>query len=515
MNKYIAYCRKSTDEKDKQVLSIESQIEELKEFALRENLQIVKFITESKTAKIPGRVEFNQLIQLIEVGEIQGILAWHPDRLARNSIDGGQIIYLLDTGKLLDLKFPTFWFDNTPQGKFMISMAFSEAKYYVDNLSENVKRGNRQKLRRGDWPNKAPLGYVNNKADKTIVVDPVRAKFIAKAFRLFATGRYTYVDIQRFLSQNKVFSRAGKPIHLDSISRRILTNPFYYGLMNFGGELFPGNHQPLISKKLFDQCQKIVTRHSRRENSIKSGFDFLGLIKCQECDSQITAETHAKFYPRTNNRVAYTYYRCSKKKGKCNQRYIPKQELETQIRQIIQKVSLTPTAYKKFLLWLEKDRQEAKLKSQVEINGTTENLKAIETKLDRLLNAYLDQLIDPQSYQDKKNELIEAKVDFQEQLKEINSKGNTWLEPFSEWSEQAFHAWEILRAKNNGPDLAIGAKTVSSNLFLQNQKLLVDYASPGWNVFASRPTHAKNYPKNPNLLPDMDSNHEKRLQRPL
>jgi len=78
MIKYIAYCRKSTDEKDKQVLSIESQIEEIKEFAQRENLQIVKFITESKTAKVPGRVEFNHLIQLIETGEIQGILAWHP-----------------------------------------------------------------------------------------------------------------------------------------------------------------------------------------------------------------------------------------------------------------------------------------------------------------------------------------------------------------------------------------------------------------------------------------------------
>src|SRR3989338_1363608 len=508
MIKYIAYCRKSTDEKDKQVLSIESQIEELKEFAQRENLQIVKFITESKTAKIPGRVEFNQLIQLIEAGEIQGILAWHPDRLARNSIDGGQIIYLLDTGKLLDLKFPTFWFDNTPQGKFMISMAFSEAKYYVDNLSENVKRGNRQKLRRGDWPNKAPLGYLNNKADKTIVVDPNRAKFIAKAFRLFATGRYTYVDMRRFLSQNKVFSRAGKPIHLDSISRRILSNPFYYGLMNFGGELFAGNHLPLISKKLFDRCQKIVKQHSRQENSIKSGFDFLGLIKCRECGSSITAETHTKFYPRTNNTVTYTYYRCSKKKGKCNQRYTPKKELETQMRQIIQKVSLAPTAYKKFLACLEKNRQTAKLKSVAEINGLNNELKTIETKLDRLLNAYLDQLIDPQSYQDKKNELIQAKAGLQEKLKEINITGNSWLEPFSNWTDQALHAWKTMRAKNNGPELAFMAKTVSSNLFLDNQKLLVNYVSPGWNVFASRPTDAKNSEKNSNLLPDQDSNLE-------
>ncbi len=114
--KYIAYCRKSTDEPDKQILSIEGQLDELKEFAKREKLNIVGYITESKTAKKPGRAKFAEVLKLIEQEKANGILSWHPDRLARNSIDGGQIIYLLDTGKLKDLKFPTFWFDNTPQG---------------------------------------------------------------------------------------------------------------------------------------------------------------------------------------------------------------------------------------------------------------------------------------------------------------------------------------------------------------------------------------------------------------
>ena len=137
MIKYIAYCRKSTDEKDKQVLSIEAQIAELKEFAKRENLTITEFITEAKTAKVPGREQFALVLKKIEKGEAQGIVSWHPDRLARNSIDGGKVIYLLDTGKLLDLKFPSFWFENTPQGKFMLSIA---------SASQNIMWIIRQKM---------------------------------------------------------------------------------------------------------------------------------------------------------------------------------------------------------------------------------------------------------------------------------------------------------------------------------------------------------------------------------
>jgi len=169
--KYIVYCRKSIDEKDKQVLSIDQQIAELKEFAIREHLEVIDFVTEANTAKVPGREQFANLLRRIEKGEAQGIVSWHPDRLARNSIDGGKIIYLLDIGKLLDLKFPQFWFDSTPQGKFMLNVAFGQSKYYVDNLSENVKRGMRHKLRLGIWPLKTPLGYINNRANKTIEVN--------------------------------------------------------------------------------------------------------------------------------------------------------------------------------------------------------------------------------------------------------------------------------------------------------------------------------------------------------
>ena len=131
MIKYFIYCRKSTEDEERQILSIEAQLAELREYAKQNNLFVVKEFTESKTAKEPGREIFNHMFSEIEKGNAQGILAWNPDRLARNSIDGGKIIYLVDTEKIKSLKFPTFWFEPTPQGKFMLSVAFGQAKYFL------------------------------------------------------------------------------------------------------------------------------------------------------------------------------------------------------------------------------------------------------------------------------------------------------------------------------------------------------------------------------------------------
>ena len=150
--KCFIYARKSTDDEERQIMSIEAQITEINDFARREGLEITDTFIESKSAKKPGREIFNQMIEKIyESKEPVTILAWHPDRLARNSGDGGQIIYLVDIDKICGLKFPTFWFEPTPQGLFMLQVAFGQSKYYSDNLSENVKRGIRQKIRRNIW----------------------------------------------------------------------------------------------------------------------------------------------------------------------------------------------------------------------------------------------------------------------------------------------------------------------------------------------------------------------------
>ncbi len=181
-------------------------------------------LLEKQSAKKPGRPVFNEMIERIEKGEATGILAWHPDRLARNMLDGGRIIHMVDTGQIKDLKFPTVEFQPTSQGKLTLAMLFGMSKYYVDSLSENIKRGQRQKLKNGIWPGLSPIGYLNDRKAKTIVVDPVRGPLVRKAFELYATGEYTFDQITITMNGLGLTSRDDVPLGRVTVSSVVPTS---------------------------------------------------------------------------------------------------------------------------------------------------------------------------------------------------------------------------------------------------------------------------------------------------
>ena len=475
MIKYIAYCRKSTDEKDKQVLSIEAQIAELKEFAKRENLIITEFITEAKTAKVPGREQFAEVLKKIEKGMANAILSWHPDRLARNSIDGGKVIYLLDTGKLLDLKFPSFWFESTPQGKFMLSIAFGQSKYYVDNLSENVKRGNRQKLRNGVWPSKAPYGYLNNPKTRGIDVDEEKSKVVKKAFQLFADGNISFTGISQFLFKFGIKREGEKPVKVGQV-KNMLANKFYIGILRYAGEYYQGSHKTFISKKLFDEVQKQIEKIERPRQK-GHDFAFTGLATCGECGAAITGEQHIKKY-KNGNKQTFIYYRCTKKLKPCGQKYLPAPEAEEQLRQIVRDCGLHEEWELYFEKWIieagDKDRQSAELETQ----KVETDIQETEVKLNRLLDGYLDQVIEPEIYKQKKNELFDEKLKLEEKKSQIAKHGTVWLEPMKDFVNCVLRAQKIAREKNNCHDLAVVAKKVGSNFFLKDRRLSADLNFP-------------------------------------
>jgi len=455
-------------------LSIASQLEELKEYALKENLDVVDYITESKTAKKPGRKKFEQMLKLIKQGEVKGILSWHPDRLARNSMDGGKIIFLLDLDKLKSLRFPSFWFENTPQGRFMLNMAFSQAKYYVDNLAENVKRGQRYKIKQGIWCLHPPMGYKSDRNKRTVVIDPEKAPVIKKGFELYATGNCSLHRLGRFFYEHGIKNRYSGGYPNDSNLRRMLMRTFYYGMMLYKGELYEGEHEPIITKSLFDKVQKVIKERGwhHQVKSPRYNFAFTGFIKCKYCGASITAECRPFYFPRTNNRVNYIYYHCTKKKGPCCQKgYTRAEVLEKQFREIIVSVSISEKWASKMFALLEQDRLTEKQQIKQELHRLTTELIQAETKLDRLLEAYLETIVNPESYQRKKNQLMETKVVLKEKIKEINTKGLTWIEAMENFIKLALRARKIACAKNNRHDLAIMAKKVGSKYFLKDHQL--------------------------------------------
>src|SRR3989339_31930 len=466
--KIFLYARKSTDEPERQVLSIEAQMFELREYAKKENLNIVREFVESKTAKEPGREIFNDMVASIEKNEAEGILAWHPDRLARNSIDGGRIIYLVDTGKITTLKFPTFWFDPTPQGKFMLSIAFGQSKYYVDNLSENVKRGNRQKLRNGVWPSKAPYGYINNPKTRGIDINPELSKVVKKAFQLFADGNISFTGISQFMFKFGIKREGDKPVKVGQV-KNMLSNKFYLGILKYAGEYYQGSHKTFISKKLFDEVQKQVEKIERpRQNG--HNFAFAGLATCGECGAAITAEQHVKKYKNGTGQT-FVYYRCTKKLKPCTQKYTPESETETQLRKIVGDCGLHEGWEPYFEKWITQAEEKDKLVAEVEEKQLDGQIQESELKLNRLLDGYPDQVIEPEIYKQKKNELFEEKLKLEEKKSQISKNGTIWLEPMREFVNCALQAQKVARAENNCHDLSIMAKKVGSNFFLMNRRL--------------------------------------------
>jgi len=477
--KYFLYARKSTEDDDKQVMSIEAQLFELREFARKENLEILSEFQESKSAKTPGRPIFNEMMTRIEAGEVAGILAWHPDRLARNSIDGGRVIYAVDTGKVVSLRFPTFWFEPTPQGLFMLQVAFGQSKYYSDNLVQNVKRGIRQKLRRGEWLSKAPFGYVNNPRTRNIEPHPTNAKIVKRAFEEYATGKHGLVSLSQFLADLGITTSNDTPLAKCSV-KHLLSNRAYLGFVKHGDEWFDGTFEPIISPKLFEAVQKILESKAKPQRKRGShDFPFRGLFRCGECGGMFTAQ-----FAKGNGGI-YRYYRCTKKKGICSQGYVQERDLAEQLRKRLQTISLCDR-YTDWMLDKVKEWEREKISaSQSDVQNLTVKLKASETRMGKLVSAYLDGDIPKEIYLKQKDEIMRATLAFRTEKKDFEHRGNNWVEPLREWVLDTKQA-AFLSSSDNFSEIASFVQKIGTNHAVRNKSARFSVPSPSHFVAERR-----------------------------
>src|SRR3989338_4085709 len=287
---------------------------------------------------------------------------------------------------------------------------------------------------------------IKDSSTKSVVVDRKKSKIIRGAFELYAEGNSRLEDISDFLSQRGILSRGGKRIH-KTRATFILSNPFYTGLFRYSKELHEGKYEPIIAKKIFDKVQEVLKQRGRPHHKTKyEPQDFCGLLRCGTCGMSITGEYRVK-KQKNGNVHDYIYYHCTKKNKsiKCPEPCIRQEELDKQISFLLQKVSLRQDWADKLLAMAEKDKAVSAQSVSTFVQESQNKIRAIQTKLQRLLDGYLEQDIEREIYREQKAVLLSEKKSLDEKMARIEQKQNDWLEPFQNWIKVALPLAKIPR----------------------------------------------------------------------
>ena len=456
--KYFAYMRKSSEDKEKQSLSIPAQRAKLTE--MFGDLDI-EFIEEERSAFIPhNRPQFSDMLLRIRSGERIGLVVWHPDRISRNEVDASSITYMLRTGEIRDLKFATYHFENnSPEGIWMLQMALSQSQYESAKKGRDVKRGLEQKARMGTYPAPAPIGYLNDKYEergkKKIYTDTERFSLLRKMVELMLTGKYTPPQILVIANEQWGFRGPhGKKLARSSIYN-LFTRPFYYGEYEYpvdSGLWYKGNHEPLMTRDEYDRIQFLLGRKGNPRPKSKHDLIYRGPMHCGECGALITAEEKLK--KLAGGGVAqYTYYHCTKRKNpNCTQRSIEEKELEKQIAKELEAFQI-PTDFKNWALARLKNMNAKEIEDRGRISDNQRSeYDACVQKIDNLIDMRANSEIDEQEFRGRKEHLLKEKSRLQEFLHDTEKRVEDWLEIAERgfnFAEKATAVFADARVKNN------------------------------------------------------------------
>ena len=330
--RYVLYVRKSSEDAEAQAKSLPDQIADCKEYANNHGLLLVgEPIQESKSAKKSGNQPlFSQMLKDIEKGKYDAILAWHPDRLSRNSLEAGMVVDMVDNGVIKDLRFPTFEFHNDSSGKLTLNMLFALSKQYSEHLSESVQRGVDSNLEQGKSGGMPKWGYIRDDVSGYYKPDK-NFKMIQKGWQMILNGA-SQMEVYRYWKMNNVerstkLSRRNKHVRsygvCESTANRIFHDPFYYGILEQGRNyvdlrVVTPNFKPMVTEEEFDQVQKMFRKdrgsiqsscyENQKATHGKYFLPFRHLIKCSVCGHYLI--------PARNRGHSGTYYlnfRCHNK----------------------------------------------------------------------------------------------------------------------------------------------------------------------------------------------------------
>ena len=415
------YCRKSSEQEDRQVLSIESQRTELSNLAKREGLNVVDILPESHSAKKLDRPVFADIIKKIQSGYANGLLVWSPNRISRNPVDTGKIIHLMDTSNLIEVKTMSQTFYNTnPNDKFMLALFCNQAKLENDNKGEDVKRGLKTKAEKGMYPNHAPVGYKNNKYEdrgkKQIYPDPERFDSIRKMVDMMLTGLYAPPKIREMANEQWGFRMPNGNKMSKNTIYYFFTNPLYTGTFEYprgSGIWHKGTYKPLMTIEEYDKIQIILGKKGKPRQKTHI-FAFTGLMKCGECGASITAETKIK-RPKNGKIHQYVYYHCTKRvDSNCTQKSIEQKELEKQIKSAIDSLTIPADLHEFALKWFRKENAEQAQTTESILDTQNKAYKDCLKKLSGLIDMRAAQEITEEEFRMRKDPLATEKKRWEE-----------------------------------------------------------------------------------------------------
>jgi site-specific DNA recombinase len=480
--KSVIFARVSTQEQEADGHSIDAQIAKLREYCNRNGLEVIKEYEVVESSTRGERPEFYKMIDFINAQKGQiALVCDKVDRLQRSFTElpvldklrkeNKLILHFLDIGKLDS--------DSNSQQISFYQMSVVMANAYTNAISDNVKRSIIHKLNNGEYIGKAPLGYLNvrDENDKSnIIIDESRAYLIQKMFEIYSTGTISLGDLEKFtvqhnLTNNFYKGREGKPITKNVISN-ILRNPFYYGeiYVKKYNKYYPHKYQPLINRALFDKCQETTIERSAINNRIQaiqtSGKDFIfrSLIKCAITGRTVSSDR--KEAKKNKNTYLITWNPKDIKK----KIYVPENEVLKQISDIFKSIAVPQDMLAEITSYLQQSHEAEKQYHSNRINALRKEESNLETKINRLLDLYLERSINEDVYNSKNKDL-------ESRLAKVRADKEIHLEADSNFKTTIITAFGLA---NKASELFESSKTsekrelinfVFSNLSLRGRKL--------------------------------------------
>jgi len=484
--KWAIYARKSTESEDKQIQSIDDQINYMQEIAKREGLNVIEVISESKSAKLKNNREgFSKLLSLIDTGKIQGILCWKMDRLSRNPVESAHIQEALQLRKLecIYTAERKYW----PEDNALIfAVEQGMANQYSRDLSKNVKRGMHSKAEKGWYPTIAPIGYLNSrthdKGNETILVDEERFKIVRKMWDYMLTGTYSLPQVLKIATDEwGLTTPSRKKLGGRAISRStvylMFTNIFYTGVFEYGGKTYQGKHTPMVTRDEFDKVQILLGKKGSPRPKARS-FPFTGLLHCADCGAIITASEKQKLVKSTNTLNTYIYYHCTKRKKyvECYSAPLRVEELEKQVIKLLEDNDINQKFYD-LALEVFKEMHEIEVDTRQAIySAQLRNVELTQMKIDRAKTFLFNGTITEEEYRSMKSECENELVKQKAQLLETEKRAQDW----GRLTEDVFHFTKYAIEAFSSDDKQIKKEIITSlgsNHRIKAKEVLIDLRS--------------------------------------